>query len=191
MYSEIDCGVCYRTYNTGRRCPRELHCKHTFCESCLLALSRPPTPAEGDPGADRSILCPLCRHTTSISGERRLREELRVDECALERLVEAGVLDQEEDDDPEEESGQTEEEEEAALPRSSGRESGSAAGSRRGRFRRTWKRVWQMIIGKDGDGEAERKSAVVCERGSQQVLQVVGQRDRMGHSMRTVTVLSP
>ncbi|XP_023130766.2 E3 ubiquitin-protein ligase-like [Amphiprion ocellaris] len=155
MYSEIDCGVCYRTYNTGRRCPRELHCKHTFCESCLLALSRPPRPAEGDPGADRLILCPLCRHTTSISGERRLRAELRVDECALERLVAAGALDQEEDDDPED-SGQTEEEEvEAGLGGSSGQESGSAAGTGGGRLRRSWKRVWRMIIGKDAGRETE------------------------------------
>ncbi|KAG8006164.1 hypothetical protein GBF38_005348 [Nibea albiflora] len=93
MYSELECGICYRTYNAGRRCPRELQCKHSFCESCLLALSRPLAPEEARQGADRSITCPLCRQTTSITGERPMRAELRVDECVLERLLSAGVLD--------------------------------------------------------------------------------------------------
>nr|XP_020484900.1 E3 ubiquitin-protein ligase RNF186-like [Labrus bergylta] len=109
MYSELECGICYQTYNAGRRCPRELQCKHSFCENCLLALSRPPQGGPDDDGttarlgADKSIVCPLCRHVTSIHGDRRLRVELRVDERVLERLLTAGVLDREDDDDQEEE----------------------------------------------------------------------------------------
>ncbi|XP_038587739.1 E3 ubiquitin-protein ligase-like [Micropterus salmoides] len=152
MYSELECGICYRTYNTGRRCPRELHCKHSFCESCLLALSRSPGPEEARLGADRSIVCPLCRHTTSISGQGKMRAELRVDECALERLLAAGVLDQEEEEeeDPEgDEDGDDQGcDEEATLPEIPAEESDSFPGSRGGRLRRTWSKVWRKISGK-------------------------------------------
>lgn len=133
MYSEFECGICYRTYNAGRRCPRELRCKHSFCESCLLALSRPLGADEGLLGADRSIVCPLCRHATSISEEGRV-VELRVDECVLERLLAAGVLDQE-GDDPEEEEG--------AHVRDGNEEVGGG-----GRLRRSWRKVWRKISGK-------------------------------------------
>ncbi|TKS92875.1 RING finger protein 223 [Collichthys lucidus] len=150
MYSELECGICYRTYNAGRRCPRELQCKHSFCESCLLALSRPLGPEEARQGADRSIMCPLCRQTTSISGER----QLRVDECVLERLLAAGVLDHQEDAE-EADDGQVQdgcgdngEEREAARTEAQAEESDSLAGSRGGRLRRTWRKVWRKISGK-------------------------------------------
>lgn len=149
MYSDLECGVCYRTYNAGRRCPRELRCKHSFCESCLLALSRPLGADEGRLGADRSIVCPLCRHATSISEEGRVRVELRVDECVLERLLAAGVLDQEGDDQEEEEGGHVQDgNEEATLPETPGEESESFAGSRGGRLPRSWRKVWRKISGK-------------------------------------------
>ncbi|XP_040886706.1 E3 ubiquitin-protein ligase-like isoform X2 [Toxotes jaculatrix] len=153
MYSELECGVCYRTYNAGRRCPRELHCKHSFCESCLLALSRPLGHDEGHLGADRLIACPLCRQTTTISNEEKMRAELRVDECVLEQLLAAGVLDQEDDDDPEEADGQVQDgcddEEGATLPETPAEESDSSAVSGGGRLRRSWKKVWRKISGKN------------------------------------------
>lgn len=133
MYSDLECGVCYRIFNAGRRCPRELRCRHSFCESCLLALSRPP--------ADRSIVCPLCRHATSIPEDGRLRAELRVDEGVLERLLAAGLLDRAED--------KTEEGEEVTLPESPAEDSDSLAASRGGRLRRSWKKVWRKISGKN------------------------------------------
>ncbi|XP_069563748.1 RING finger protein 227-like [Brachyistius frenatus] len=148
MSSEIECGVCYCTYNAGRRCPRQLRCKHSFCESCLLALSRPPSPVEAHPGADRLVVCPLCRRITSISGEGKLRAELRVDECAMERLLAAGVLDQEEDEDPEEVVQDCDDEEEEEELRTSAEESDSFAGARGGRLRRSWKKLWRKICGK-------------------------------------------
>ncbi|XP_076581399.1 RING finger protein 227 [Chaetodon auriga] len=145
MYSELECGICYRTYNAGGRCPRELQCKHSFCESCLLALSRPQGPDEARLGADRSIVCPLCRHTTSISGDGKVRAELRVDECVLERLLAAGVLDQEEDE-PEEDG--CDDGEGAMHPETPAEGSDSLAGSRGGRLRVTWRKVWRTISGK-------------------------------------------
>ncbi|XP_041821430.1 E3 ubiquitin-protein ligase-like [Chelmon rostratus] len=145
MYSELECGICYRTYNAGRRCPRELQCKHSFCESCLLALSRPLGPDEARLGADRSIVCPLCRHTTSISGEGKVRAELRVDECVLERLLATGLLDQEED---EPEGDSCEDSEGATRPETTADESDSSAGSRGGRLRLSLRKVWRTISGK-------------------------------------------
>uniref|UniRef100_UPI0037E8D6F6 RING finger protein 227 n=1 Tax=Semicossyphus pulcher TaxID=241346 RepID=UPI0037E8D6F6 len=154
MYSELECGICYRTYNAGRRCPRELHCKHSFCESCLLALSRP---LQGGPddearlGAD--IVCPLCRHTTSIPGERRLRDELRLDECVLERLISEGVLEREDEDDQEEEEDRAydacDDNEEGTLPETLAEESESSPGSRGRRFRRSCCKIWRKISGKN------------------------------------------
>ncbi|KAK5848321.1 hypothetical protein PBY51_005946 [Eleginops maclovinus] len=136
MCSEQECRVCYRTYNAGRRCPRELHCKHSFCESCLLALSRPQGP----------IVCPLCRQTTSVSGT--LRSELRVDESVMERLISSGVLDQEEEhDNPEEDDcpGCYDTEE---FPETQAEESDASPGSRGRVLRRSFRKVWRLFIGK-------------------------------------------
>ncbi|KAJ4948229.1 hypothetical protein JOQ06_019765 [Pogonophryne albipinna] len=140
MCTEQECGICYRTYNTGRRCPRELHCRHSFCESCLLALSRPQGP----------IVCPLCRQTTSISGT--LRAELRVDECVLERLISSGVLDQEdeEDDNPEEEvcPGLDACDDADEFPETPAEEGNASTGSRGRGLRRSFRKVWRLFNGK-------------------------------------------
>ncbi|XP_053199413.1 E3 ubiquitin-protein ligase-like [Scomber japonicus] len=152
MYSELECGICYRTYNAGRRCPRELHCKHSFCESCLLALSRPHGPEEARLEADRLIICPLCRHTTSIPGEGKMKAELRVDESILELLLTAGIVEKEEEDPEEEEEGQVQgggdDGEGATLPETDAEDSDSSAGSGEGRLRRSWRKVWRKISGK-------------------------------------------
>ncbi|XP_029932103.1 RING finger protein 227 isoform X2 [Myripristis murdjan] len=144
MYSELECGICYQIYNSGRRCPRELHCKHSFCESCLAALSRPQG-ADSDLGQVRLIVCPLCRHITSISGQMKMRAALKVDECVLERLVAAGVL--EEDGDGQGEA------EERPLPDSQAERSDAAPGSTAGRIRRSLKRVWGRIARQRGGAD--------------------------------------
>lgn len=141
MCSELECGVCYRTFNAGRRCPRELHCKHSFCESCLRALARPGEPA-GTEG--RSIICPLCRQITPVSAERKMRAELRVDEGVLDRLLAAGVLDREEERE-DEEDGQSpdprEEDEQSASVERSVSPAATTDGSLRGALRTFWKRI--------------------------------------------------
>ncbi|TRY85555.1 hypothetical protein DNTS_017175 [Danionella cerebrum] len=87
MFQETECGICYQTYNLGRRCPRQLSCKHAFCESCLLTLAS---------SAERHgfrIACPLCRHFTRVP-EEGIRGNLSVDEEIFERLASMGdVLD--------------------------------------------------------------------------------------------------
>ncbi|XP_056881917.1 E3 ubiquitin-protein ligase-like [Takifugu flavidus] len=145
MCSDLECGVCYRTFNAGRRCPRELRCHHSFCESCLLLLSR----TQGSEEGPRSITCPLCRNTTSISAEARVRAELRVDEAVLERLVAAGVLDREEEEAEEEEMKAAEEE--RARPDTPAEESAPFPDSRGARLRRSWKKVWRKINGDQED----------------------------------------
>ncbi|KAF7230267.1 RING finger protein 227 [Nothobranchius furzeri] len=145
MFSELECGVCYRTYNAARRCPRELHCHHSFCESCLRALSCPLAPGEGPRmGADRSISCPLCRHPTLLAAEGGVRAELRVDETVLERLLAAGVLDREEDS----EEDRDEEENEAEVPASQAEQGEFSADVRGGRLRRSWRKVWRKVSGR-------------------------------------------
>uniref|UniRef100_A0A3B3ZKA5 RING-type domain-containing protein n=1 Tax=Periophthalmus magnuspinnatus TaxID=409849 RepID=A0A3B3ZKA5_9GOBI len=154
MYTELECAICYLRYNAGRRCPRELHCKHTFCESCLLALSRALALSEAHrPDKDTAIVCPLCRHTTSISGEEQIRAELRVDECAMEQLIVTGVLLETEEEEPEE--GSQDLEEESTPSEDTGEDTGEdrdpSEGQNRGTLRRTLRKVWKKIIGKNAD----------------------------------------
>lgn len=152
MFSDLECGICCWTFNSGLRCPRELHCKHTFCERCLLALSRPLEPEEERLEADRRVIvCPLCRHTTSISGKGKVRAELRVDEGVLERLLASGVLDrEEEEDDPEEEEEESQDgcDDTEEIPETQAEESDLSPGSRGGRLRRSCRKVWRIISGK-------------------------------------------
>ncbi|XP_061565546.1 E3 ubiquitin-protein ligase-like [Cololabis saira] len=145
MYSEHECGVCYRSFNAARRCPRELRCGHGFCESCLRALSRP-WPAEGSarPGPDSRIDCPLCRHPTLLPGGEDLRATLRVDESALERLLAAGLLDQEEEEDEDAPAPDCDRD----APHSPAEESDPSAGPRGGRLRRSWRKVCRKIRSK-------------------------------------------
>ncbi|XP_059381442.1 E3 ubiquitin-protein ligase RNF182-like [Carassius carassius] len=97
MFPETECGICYRIYNLGRRCPRQLSCKHSFCESCLVTLWRSAESPEP------RLMCPLCRHSTSLA-EDKIQESLPVDEDIFERLVTAGCAEDyaEDDEDTEE-----------------------------------------------------------------------------------------
>lgn len=99
MVPETECGICYRTYNVSRRCPRHLSCKHSFCESCLLTLAR----SAETPVTVLRIVCPLCRHSTSLSAER-VQDNLPVDEDIFERIVTARGSEEctDDDDDTEE-----------------------------------------------------------------------------------------
>lgn len=140
MDSDLECGVCYQLFNAGHRCPRELQCKHTFCQRCLRALLTP----------RGLILCPLCRHPTPVSQEGRVRAELRVDEGALERLLAAGLLDQSGDDDDDEEED-VRAEKGRTTPPDEPQQGGVEAfsGSRGGRLRQSWRKVWRRISGKN------------------------------------------
>lgn len=143
VYAELECAICYLRYNAGRRCPRELRCKHTFCESCLRALLTEENPCQG-----RAIICPLCRQTTSISAEERIRAELSVDESAMEQLLLTGLL-LEPEEEPEEGSTETQEDgTDGSVSESSAEDSALPEGDR-GRLRQTMRKVWRRISRKN------------------------------------------
>lgn len=156
MDSDLECSVCYQLYNAGRRCPRELQCKHTFCETCLRAMLTHRGATEAPAGSHRLILCPLCRYPTTVSEEGRVRAELRVDEGVLEQLLAAGLLDRpgvesDEDQDVRSEEGGT------TLP--GGPHQGGVeafSGSRGGRLRQSWRKVWRRISWKNSQRQDGR-----------------------------------
>ncbi|XP_062849373.1 E3 ubiquitin-protein ligase-like [Trichomycterus rosablanca] len=143
MLSELECGICYRIYDVSRRCPRQLHCKHSFCESCLLTLAADQA-GRCDPHSGSRIVCAFCRHTSSLT-EDSMRDSFPVDEDILERLVAAGVLEEsasDDDDDNEEPKPETSRQcEEETLPR-----------TRRGRLWRSIKRFCSKVKGSNRQG---------------------------------------
>ncbi|MBN3305293.1 RN223 protein, partial [Amia calva] len=174
MCTELQCGICYRTYNTGHRCPRELSCGHTFCQRCLVTLARTcASPAgederlRGSEGEAADIVCPLCRCSTSVSASTEVRRCLPVDEAVLERMQAAGLLDGS--------AGDSEEEDEESEGKCDGPSDGSscvpareeeeeeeeeAAGSRKGKLWRAIKRFWKKCGG--GSSNARRSSVIQC-----------------------------
>lgn len=139
---ELECGICYRSYNSTRRAPRLLGCKHRFCEACLLRQGSSARPA-GESDSQPAIVCALCRHHTALT-EAELEESLPLDEELLERLRAAGSLDaaeeDEEDEEPEPEGdGQSKEEE--RLPR-----------TRKARVLRAMKKFYNKVTGRDREG---------------------------------------
>lgn len=106
---ELECGVCYQNYNVGRRCPRELRCKHSFCECCLKLLAQSAARVtdvteSGDGPPEITILCPMCRYSTILLGVE-VRGQLPVDEDQFERLLSSGNFEDSESDvdgDPDE-----------------------------------------------------------------------------------------
>ncbi|XP_059891446.1 E3 ubiquitin-protein ligase-like [Gadus macrocephalus] len=145
---DLECGICYEPYNAAQRCPRELRCGHSFCESCLVALC-----------LDGSIACPLCRQITHVPvGVAMVRAVLRVDECVLERMMSAGVFlgdDNAADDDTDNSDEINEETPDASCLEETG-ESDSSSGSRAGRFRQSLKKMWRLILGIKPQGDRER-----------------------------------
>ncbi|XP_006627390.1 RING finger protein 227 [Lepisosteus oculatus] len=157
MCTELECGICYRAYSTGRRCPRELSCRHTFCERCLFTLALSPKhlsvedeTRREDPRCDTAIIvCPLCRRSTSVSSPSGVRRELRVDEAVLERMEVAGVLhgyDGQSDGEDAEEEGASDAPPERDPCGTAGEES-DAPLSRKGKLWRSIKRFWKKCAG--------------------------------------------
>ena len=51
---DINCPICYDTYNDKDKIPRILHCGHTFCQICLMDLR-----------TSNILTCPTCRKVFS------------------------------------------------------------------------------------------------------------------------------
>ncbi|XP_035495698.1 E3 ubiquitin-protein ligase TRIM33 isoform X1 [Scophthalmus maximus] len=56
---DLECAVCFSEFNNVFRCPKMLHCRHTFCLECLARINV----KSAEPGA---IQCPLCRGLTPL-----------------------------------------------------------------------------------------------------------------------------
>lgn len=141
MLSELECGICYRLFDTGRRCPRQLDCKHSFCESCLLTLT---ACRSEDPQSGPRIICAFCRHTTPLNDEK-LRDNLPVDEDILNRLKAEGVLEDSASDGEDDEESRTDttgQSKEDHLPR-----------TQRGRLWRSIIRLYKKMKGPSRRGE--------------------------------------
>ncbi|XP_040898481.1 RING finger protein 225 [Toxotes jaculatrix] len=56
---DLECSICFSEFNNVFRCPKMLHCKHTFCLECLARINV----KSSEPSA---IQCPLCRSLTPL-----------------------------------------------------------------------------------------------------------------------------
>uniref|UniRef100_A0A8C7XZZ4 RING-type domain-containing protein n=1 Tax=Oryzias sinensis TaxID=183150 RepID=A0A8C7XZZ4_9TELE len=56
---DLECSICFSQFNNVFRCPKMLHCKHTFCLECLARINV----KSAEPNA---IQCPLCRGLTPL-----------------------------------------------------------------------------------------------------------------------------
>ncbi|XP_077083787.1 E3 ubiquitin-protein ligase RNF182 [Siphateles boraxobius] len=139
MVPETECGICYRTYNVSRRCPRHLSCKHSFCESCLLTLARS---AESLVTVPR-IVCPLCRHSTSLSVER-VQDNLPVDEDIFERIT---ARNSEECTDDDDDDDTDEPERDASSPAKEDASPPPAPTSRKGHLMKLIRRMCKRVTG--------------------------------------------
>ncbi|CAK6980299.1 E3 ubiquitin-protein ligase RNF182 [Scomber scombrus] len=60
---ELECKICYCTYNLGSRRPKVLECCHRLCAKCLAKIL---DLGESPPNA---VVCPFCRYITRLPGE--------------------------------------------------------------------------------------------------------------------------
>ncbi|XP_042265501.1 RING finger protein 223 [Thunnus maccoyii] len=67
--SQLECVICYNSYDNVFKTPKQLGCTHTFCLECLsrlMVVSQ--TDQNGDDGS-KNLTCPFCRQLTTLSEE--------------------------------------------------------------------------------------------------------------------------
>ncbi|KAJ7993396.1 hypothetical protein DPEC_G00272000 [Dallia pectoralis] len=117
LCEDMECGVCYQPYSRQERVPRVLHCRHTFCATCLETMSMPRSDM-------LTVRCPLCRQTTCIGRGLTIPEALWVNSHLWdyisdsveeqEELAEVIEVDEEQQQEEEEEEEEEEEQQEEA-----------------------------------------------------------------------------
>lgn len=60
---ELECKICYCSFNLGSRRPKVLKCCHRLCTKCLAKIL---DLGESPPSA---VVCPFCRYATRLPGE--------------------------------------------------------------------------------------------------------------------------
>ncbi|XP_041700926.2 E3 ubiquitin-protein ligase RNF186 [Coregonus clupeaformis] len=105
LCEDRECGVCYQPYSRQERIPRVLHCRHTFCATCLETMSQPKS-------GMLTVCCPLCRQTTCVGRGLSLQEALWVNSRLWDYIPESKEEEEEEVKEEEEEEEVKEEEEE-------------------------------------------------------------------------------
>lgn len=85
-----ECGVCFEPYSRQERIPRVLHCRHTFCATCLETMSQPKS-------GMLTVVCPLCRQMTCVGRGRTLHEALWVNSRLWNQITES--TEEEEDEE--------------------------------------------------------------------------------------------
>ncbi|XP_030636068.1 RING finger protein 227 [Chanos chanos] len=152
MCEDLDCGICYRVYNTGRRCPRLLSCKHSFCESCLITLSRRAPCHSAKSQTDSTIVCPLCRHATSLT-DGGVKDKLPVDEDVLERMMTSGVLEANSNDNADDEEPHNDTSDHCSVTQTDS-DNDTSPTTRRGKVWRSLCRFCDKITGGNRRGDS-------------------------------------
>ncbi|XP_038856634.1 RING finger protein 208 [Salvelinus namaycush] len=89
LCEDRECGVCYQPYSRQDRIPRVLHCRHTFCATCLETMSLPKSDM-------LTVCCPLCRQTTCVGRGLSLQEALWVNSRLWDYIPESKEEEEEE-----------------------------------------------------------------------------------------------
>ncbi|KAJ8277070.1 hypothetical protein GJAV_G00071160 [Gymnothorax javanicus] len=94
LCEDRECGVCYMPYSRRDRVPRVLHCRHTFCATCLELMAQPKSGL-------LAVRCPLCRQMTCVGHGLGLQEALWVNAKVWDQIPES----EEEEEEEEENNG--------------------------------------------------------------------------------------